>query len=120
MSFEMLFITGAPRSGTTFVSDWITESPDAYCAHEVLDELMGKTEEQVIEYLQYCAATGVDRLSKQLQREFMHWDNPRTKTDPRILGFKEPLVWPIEMGQMPYPVGSFLEKFDTRYIVMVR
>jgi hypothetical protein len=119
-SSRMIFVTGAPRSGTTFVSDWITESTDAYCAHEILEDIAGKTDEQIISYMWYCAATGVDRLSKPLQREFMRWNVPKTKTSPSLLGFKEPLIWPIVPDQMPYPVSGFLEKFDARYIVLIR
>ncbi|MGH3866079.1 MAG: hypothetical protein ACRDQ4_08060 [Pseudonocardiaceae bacterium] len=48
---QMLFVTGVPRSGTTFVSDWITQSKDAYCAHEISREVDGMTDSEILDYL---------------------------------------------------------------------
>ncbi|HKH47086.1 MAG TPA: hypothetical protein VKM72_20710 [Thermoanaerobaculia bacterium] len=116
----LFFVTGAPRSGTTFVSDWITESPEAYCVHEVLRQLAGRTSRERLAYLRQCAATGEDRTGKPLQREFLRWDRPRTKASPRVLGFKEPVVWPVEPEHIPQPVGPFLREVGARRILLVR
>jgi hypothetical protein len=70
---QMLFVTGAPRSGTTFVSDWITQSEDAYCAHEISREVDGMTDSEILDYLWYCARTGTDRRDKLSLREFVRW-----------------------------------------------
>jgi len=115
---EVFFVTGAPRSGTTFLSDLVTQSPFAYCCHEVLPELVGKSNDEILEYLQFCAATGVDRLAKPLQREFIRWVDLPCKRSPNLLGLKEPLVW--FDGLLPEPIGQFLMRFDTRYIVTIR
>lgn len=120
LPFDLTFVTGAPRTGTTYLSDWITESPDAYCAHEILSDVRGMSDEEILDYLRRCAATGVDRTSKVLQHEFLRWKEPKTKTDPKLLGFKQPVVWPAAPGETPYAAGEFLGKFDTLYVVAVR
>src|SRR5436309_1875203 len=90
---QIFFVTGPPRSGTTFLSDWITECPSAYCAHEIVGSIPGTSPNEITRYLHKCAATGQDRLSKPVQREFLRWDHPYTKIAPTLLGFKEPIAW---------------------------
>lgn len=58
---QMLFVTGAPRSGTTFVSDWITQAEDAYCAHEISREVDGMTDSEILDYPLALRRTGTDR-----------------------------------------------------------
>lgn len=116
----MLFVTGAPRSGTTFVSDWITQAEDAYCAHEISREVEGMTDSEILDYLWYCARTGADRQSKRALHEFVRWPAHQPKTQLTVLGFKEPIFWPVQSGVAPYHVDSFLERFPTKYVFMLR
>lgn len=119
---EMLFVTGAPRSATTYMSDWITESPDAYCAHEISREVAGMTDDQIIDYLRVCAVTGADRLGKTGIRDHMRWGAPPDKDIARlrVLGFKEPVFWPVQSLTPPYHADAFLRRFPARYVVMLR
>lgn len=115
----IFFVTGPPRSGTTFLSDWITECTTAYCAHEIIDSLPAPDPDGITTYLHDCAATGKDRLSKTLQRDFLRWDHPRTKIAPPVLGFKEPIVW-RSVDALPYAVAGYLEAVRARCIVTTR
>jgi hypothetical protein len=114
----LFLVTGPPRSGTTFLSDWITECPDAYCVHEVVEHLADRADHEILDYLRACASTGADRLGKPAQREFLRWDSPRTVGAPRVLGLKEPLVWPADA--VPYAVGEFMIKHRARIVVTIR
>jgi hypothetical protein len=90
---RLFFLTGAPRSGTTVVSDWIMESPGAYCAHEIMP-LIGAaaSPSEILKVLRSCAETGADRLDKPGQRMFMNWQEIAVERQPRLLGWKEPMV----------------------------
>jgi hypothetical protein len=94
---QILFVTGALRSGTTFVSDWITQAEDAYCAR-----------------------TGTDRQDKRALHEFVRWPTHQPKKRLMVLGFKEPIFWPVQSGVAPCHVDSFLERFPTKYVFMLR
>lgn len=119
---QLVFVTGAPRSATTFISDWITQSPYAYCAHEISREVAGMTDEQIMQFLRTCAASGADRLGKAGIRDHMRWNRlPRKDaTRLRVLGFKEPVFWPVQSPAPPYHTDGFLRKFQARYITTMR
>ncbi len=119
---RLLFVTGAPRSGTALVSDWVSQSPWAYCAHEISREVVGMTDAEIVQYLWGCAETGSDRMGKVGVREHMRWEGFGRK-DPgclRLLGFKEPVFWPVQSTSAPYHVAGFLRKFGTHYVVILR
>ena len=117
---RLVFVTGAPRSGTTFVSDWLCESPDAYCAHEVLPLPNGGADDDaaLIATLRRCALTGEDRLGKPRQREFMRWRPQPPKPAPAVLGLKEPVQWPLDL--LPGPLDALLERRRPSLVVLVR
>ena len=119
---QLVFVTGAPRSATTFISDWITQSPDAYCAHEISREVAGMTDDQIMQFLLTCAASGADRLGKTGIRDHMRWNDLPHKDIARlrVLGFKEPVFWPVQSPAPPYHAERFLQKFPARYVVIVR
>ncbi len=113
-----LFVTGAPRSGTTFVSDWISETEDSYVCHEVLPELAGMPVEAMWAYLANCARTGMDRMGKVKQLEFMSWQERQRTAVPRILGLKEPVAW--DGSEAPQPIASLLAAKPSLCIVLIR
>lgn len=119
---QLVFVTGAPRSATTFVSDWITQSPDAYCAYEISREVAGMTDDQIMRFLRKCAVSGEDRLGKTGIRDHMHWSNlPRKEiVRLRVLGFKEPVFWPVQTPSPPYHADGFLQKYPARYVIIMR
>jgi hypothetical protein len=119
---QLVFVTGAPRSATTFISDWIAQAPDAYCAHEISREVAGMTDDQIMQFLRACAASGTDRLGKTGIRDHMRWNGlPRKDiTRLRVLGFKEPVFWPVQSPTPPYHADGFLRKFPAKYVIAVR
>jgi hypothetical protein len=86
----------------------------------VWEDIEQRREQSVIDFLRVCARTGMDRLSKPRQLEFMRWEQVFTKTDPPVLGFKEPVAWSIERNRMPYLTGDFLRWANARCIMMLR
>lgn len=113
------FVCGAPRSGTTYISDWITESEKAYCVHEVLNEVENMSYEEVVSYLRHCASTGKDRYGKLLQREFLKWNDLHLKEDPQILGIKQPVTWSGTVNS-PGLIKNVLAKASVKKIVLLR
>lgn len=113
-----LFVTGAPRSGTTFISDWLTETEDAYICHEVLPELAGFTLPQMWAYLELCAKTSDDRMKKTRQLEFLRWRERRRTVAPKVLGLKEPVTWTTDTP--PDSLQMLLASADSRCILLVR
>jgi hypothetical protein len=120
-----VFITGAPRSGTTYVSDWITEIPSCYCAHEVI-QAHAKSEACALDNALFeYARTASDRLSKPGQRAFMRWDDVSGKTAPTVLGLKEPIVWPRAADTRSESTGLaavwlWLRKYDVSVLILTR
>jgi len=114
-----LFITGAPRTGTTFLSDWITKTSNAYAVHEVMEEIEGKKEESLINFLNYCAKSGHDRYSKSKQLEFLNWKNLNLKNNPPILGLKQPVVWENTYAP-PEVISNFLSLKPIKKILLIR
>lgn len=115
---KLFFLTGAPRSGTTFLSDWITTAPNAYCVHEVLPELRQCHPEHRVALLQEFSRTSADRLGKPLQREFLNWEHVCAKQNPEVLGLKNPWIW-----NEPTPEASITETSPSllaRVIVLMR
>jgi hypothetical protein len=90
---RLVLVTGPPRSGTTFVSDLISEVPGAYCVHEVAAHLCELAPRMIVDRLLDFAQSGRDRLDKPLQRTFLNWDEPPTTDAPELLGLKEPVTW---------------------------
>lgn len=119
---QLVFVTGAPRSATTFISDWISQSPYAYCAHEISREVAGMTDEQIMQFLRTCAASGADRLGKAGIRDHMRWNSLPRKDAARlrVLGFKEPVFWPVQSPAPPYHADGFLRKLQAKYITTMR
>ncbi|MEW6736325.1 MAG: sulfotransferase [Acidobacteriota bacterium] len=117
---KIVLVTGAPRSGTTFISDWITESPQAYCAHEILTEIENKTDTEIFQFLLKCAVTGDDRLSKVHENDAMKWNKVPGKINLRLLGFKQPFAWFEGLDRLPYAVRRFPEKYNSLYLVTIR
>jgi len=115
---SFLFITGAPRSGTTFISDWITETEDAYICHEVLPELTGLTLPQMWAYLELCARTSDDRMKKSRQLEFLRWRERRRTIAPRVFGLKEPVTWTTDTP--PDSLEMLLANASSRCVLLVR
>lgn len=113
-----LFVTGAPRSGTTFISDWITETEDAYVCHEVLPQLTGLTVPEMWAYLGSCADTSNDRMQKPRQLEFLAWRERRRPVPPRVLGLKEPVTWTTDAP--PEPLVTLLSHAQSRCVMLVR
>lgn len=113
-----LFVSGAPRSGTTFISDWITETEDAYICHELLPELAGLTVAEMWAYLESCAETSKDRMQKTKQLEFLAWRERRRPVVPRVLGLKEPVTWTSD--EPPEPLVALLSHAESRCIMLVR
>jgi hypothetical protein len=37
-----------------------------------------------------------------------------------VLGFKEPVFWPVQSWVAPYHVDGFLKRFSTKYVFMFR
>lgn len=119
---EFFFVSGAPRSGTTFVSDWLTQLPDTYCVHEVLADLKGRPAEEVLPALLRYAATGADRLDKCLQREFLSWPETGLEKDtPHLLGWKEPVTWGRDgIDAVPQPLRAALHKWCSKAVIIIR
>jgi hypothetical protein len=119
---SFVFVTGAPRSGTTFVSDWLSQLPDCYCAHEVLADLAGRTPDEAIAALALYAASGSDRLTKLRQREFLQWPSDGlSKVSATLIGWKEPVTWPRGgLGAVPEPLRSLLRTRCRQAVVAVR
>ena len=113
-----LFISGAPRSGTTFISDWITETEDAYICHEVLPQLTGLNVPEMWKYLESCAKTSEDRMQKPGQLEFLKWRERRRPFAPSVLGLKEPVTWTTD--EPPEALVSLLSNSQSRCIILVR
>lgn len=113
-----LFVTGPPRSGTTFLSDWITETDDAYVCHEVLPELSGLSLAEMWSFLESCAQTSIDRMQKSKQLEFLAWRERRRQSVPRVLGLKEPITWTSE--EPPEALRALLLHSQSRCIALVR
>lgn len=119
---RFLFVTGSPRSGTTYVSDWLTQLPDVYCVHEVLSELRDWPPAQVLQALLGYARAGSDRLAKPLQREFLSWPDSGLQTEaPMLLGWKEPVTWrPGGLAACPEPLRTALRQQCDRAVVTLR
>jgi hypothetical protein len=113
-----LFVTGPPRSGTTFLSDWITETEDAYICHEVLPELGGLSLAEMWKFLESLAQTSLDRMQKPKQLEFLAWRERRRQSIPRVLGLKEPVTWTSE--EPPEALRALLLHAQSRCIALVR
>jgi Sulfotransferase family len=113
-----LFVTGPPRSGTTFLSDWITETEDAYVCHEVLPELSGLNLAERWAFLESRAQTSMDRMQKPKQLEFLAWRERRRQSVPRVLGLKEPVTWTSE--EPPEALRALLLHAQSRCIALVR
>jgi hypothetical protein len=114
----LLFVTGAPRSGTTFVSDWISQTDEAYVCHEILAHLEGLTFSEMWAYLEQCAQTNIDRMQKPKQLEFMAWSEQHREVIPRVLGLKEPVTWSSD--EPPNPLPELLTRGQSRCIVLIR
>lgn len=119
---SFVFVSGAPRSGTTFVSDWLTQLPDGYCVHEVLSDLMGSSCAEALDALARYASTGSDRLAKVKQREFVAWPDGGLRTPlPKIVGWKEPVTWGRGgLRDVPDPLGALLQTHCHEAVVTVR
>jgi len=115
---QFVVVTGAPRSGTTFISDWITECRGAYCVHEVMSELIAKDANEILGILLQCARTGRDRIAKLRQREFIRWDSPKVELSPWLLALKQPVIWTRDTR--PYAVDGLVRDSRGRYVVLVR
>jgi hypothetical protein len=102
----LFLVTGAPRSGTTFVGDWLNEDPATYCVHEVWDAGEEIAPADFLVRLQECAATGSDRLGKEAQREFIQWPAHRPRPALRRLGLKEPVTWTVAAPDLPRPLDE--------------
>lgn len=112
------FVTGAPRSGTTFMSDWICTASNAYCVHEVVPHLQSCSRDERLDLLMNFANSAADRLKKPLQREFLVWDDVVGKTNPAVLGIKNPWIWNCEIPESC--IVELSPSFLERCIVMVR
>ncbi len=119
---QFVFVSGAPRSGTTYISDWLTQLPDTYCVHEVLADLKDCPEQDVMPALLDYARTGQDRHGKALQHEFLSWpDGGLEKADPRVLGWKEPITWGRGgIPAAPRPLGEALRDHCQSCVFTVR
>ena len=113
------FITGAPRSGTTFLSDWITQSKEAYCVHEVLNDIRGKSVEDLTLYMANCSKNGYDRFSKTQQLKFLDWQKIKVKTDPTVLGLKQPIIW-FSTENFRADLHNFFDLKPLKMIVLIR
>jgi hypothetical protein len=122
MPKDFLFVTGAPRSGTTYVSDWLTQLEDAYCVHEVLTDLKGRPAEEAFAALNAYASSGADRLDKVRQREFLSWPSKGLETrDLGLLAWKEPVAWEGGgLDAVPDPLGTLLRTHCSQAVVTVR
>ncbi|MCX0246591.1 hypothetical protein [Streptomyces drozdowiczii] len=122
MPQEFLFVTGAPRSGTTYISDWLTQLDDAYCVHEVLTDLKGKPSEDAFAALNAYASSGADRLDKVRQREFLSWPSEGLEArDLELLAWKEPVAWAGGgLDAVPDPLGTLLRTRCNQAVVTVR
>lgn len=78
------------------------------------------TDSEILDYLWHCARTGTDRQDKPVLHEFVRWPAHQPKTRLSVLGFKEPVFWPVQSMVAPYHVDGFLERFPTKYAVMLR
>ncbi|MFD7708854.1 hypothetical protein ACFV6E_08850 [Streptomyces sp. NPDC059785] len=119
---EFFFVTGAPRSGTTYVSDWLTQLEDAYCVHEVLADLRHRSPEEALAALEVYARSGADRLDKVRQREFLAWPSQGLETPvPGLVGWKEPVTWERGgLSAVPEPLGTLLRRHCEKAMVTVR
>lgn len=114
------FVSGPPRSGTTFLSDWLTEVDGVYCAHEVLGELSQINDfNQIPVFLQNLAATGADRYNKKFQHEFLDWSYIKVEKFPICLGIKNPWIWD-SIQTLPKQLLWLIRDFDASIIVIVR
>lgn len=118
-----VFVTGAPRSGTTYVGDWLTEMANGYCVHEVRGSLEGLSAAEVAAALMRYANSGSDRLDKPAQRAFMKWGHLGGKNAANLLGLKEPNTW-RNGGQPgaipPTSIWDWLNEYRVHTIILVR
>ncbi len=118
-TIKLFFISGAPRSGTTFLSDWVTQTSSAYCVHEVLGELENMTDEDWMPFLGTCAQNGQDRYQKKRQLEFLRWQDLRVEQAPTSLGLKQPIVW-TQRATAPSALNLFLNNPACKKILIFR
>jgi len=78
------------------------------------------TDSEILDYLWHCTRTGTDHQDKHALHEFVRWPAHQPKTQLTVLGFKEPIFWPVQSGVAPYHVDGFLEHFPTKYLVTFR
>ncbi len=115
-----VYVTGAPRTGTTFISDWISDTENGYCCHEIADAIENFSSfHQIDEYLKLCASTGLDRKSKVHKFSSQWWGALKIKHNPDIIGMKQPISWPSAQTQ-PAGITTFLQQSDPHIIVMMR
>ncbi len=119
MKQKVFYVGGPPRSGTTFISDWITQAPEAYCAHEISARISNKKDEEVVQLLLGYAASGNDRYGKRKQREFLDWENIPVKKAPEQLGFKQPVVWQ-NPADCPAVADRFIDRMKGKRILIFR
>lgn len=86
----------------------------ASCEARALDDAL-------LEY----ARTASDRLGKPGQREFLRWDDAIGKTSLRILGLKEPIVWPRGASRGiestgPLALWRWLSEYDVSVLILTR
>ena len=100
------------------MSDWISQTNEAYICHEIIEDLRGLAFSEMWIYLERCALTGSDRMEKKRQLEFMAWSEPYRQSTPRVLGLKEPVTWTSD--EPPEPLRELLIQTQSRCIVLVR